>query len=158
MLSQYHEVPAAGCVSSQNPIFDRALMRTRPARNQLRARVSILQLRLQCRCNFHRERMVVKAEIRTPIPVTFRKGLALFWKRHSTLLSRTIRRVNSGPPWERPAASRWNWVLIDKANQKLRKKLKSSRRAFSSSRLCSDVDGSPEVRHRKSPRHDPSIC
>src|SRR5258706_15967401 len=29
-------------LSSQNPIFDRALIRTHPARNQLRTRVSIL--------------------------------------------------------------------------------------------------------------------
>lgn len=33
-----------------------------------------------------------------------------------------------------------NWVPIDKANQKLRKKLKSSRWAFIGGRLCSDVD------------------
>src|SRR5450631_557242 len=109
--------------------------------------------------------MIVKAEIRASIPATFwkgltrfRKGLALFWTRHSTLLSHTIKRVTRDRLWERPAVSRWNWVLIDKANKKHRKKLKSSRRAFSSSRLCSDVDGSPEILHRKSTRHDPTVC
>src|SRR3984885_13185390 len=109
--------------------------------------------------------MIVKAEIRAPIPTTFwkgltlfRKGLTLFWTRHSTLLSHTIRRVTRDRLWERPSVSRWNWVLIDKANQKLRKKLKSSRWAFSSSRLCPDVDRSPEILHRKSTREDPSIC
>src|SRR5882757_9953815 len=93
-------MPAAGCVSSRNPIFDRALIRTRPARHQLRARVSILELRRQCRRNFHREGMIVKVEIRTAASAPlgkgltlFRKGLTLFWKRHSTLLSRRIRRV-----------------------------------------------------------------
>ena len=35
MLSQYYEVSDAGRVSSGNPIFYRALMRTRPARQQL---------------------------------------------------------------------------------------------------------------------------
>src|ERR1700686_2425520 len=73
-------MPAAGCVSSQNPIFDRALVRTRPARNQLRARVSILQLRLQCRRNFYRERMIVKAEIEPPSPLRFGKDLPFLGK------------------------------------------------------------------------------
>src|ERR1700694_450036 len=100
MLSQYYEVSAAGCVSASNPIFDRARIATRPARHQLRARVSILELRRQCRRNFHREGMIVKAEIRTAASAPFgkgltlfRKGLTLFWKRHSTLLPRRIRRV-----------------------------------------------------------------
>src|SRR5450631_1366890 len=108
--------------------------------------------------------MIVKAEIRASIPATFwkgltrfRKGLALFWKRHSTLLSHMIRRVTRDRLWERPAVSRWNWVLIDKANQKLRKKLKSSGWAYPSSRLCPDVDRSPEILHGKSARHDPAI-
>src|ERR1700674_4479980 len=100
MVSQYHEVSSAGCVSSRNPIFDRALILTRLARHQGWARVSILEFRRQCRRDFHRERMIVKAEIRTAVCAPFwkgltlfRKGLTLFWKRHSTLLSRTIRRV-----------------------------------------------------------------
>jgi hypothetical protein len=38
-----------------------------------------------------------------------------------------------------------DWVLIDKAHQKLRQKLKSRRRSFSSRCLCPDVDGSPEI-------------
>src|ERR1700682_1296085 len=94
MLSQHHEVSAAGCVSSCNPIFDRALIRTRPARHQLCAGVSILEFRRQCGCDFHRERMIVKVEIRTAVSAPFWKGLTLFWKgltlfwkRHSTLLS-----------------------------------------------------------------------
>src|SRR5476649_203704 len=109
--------------------------------------------------------MIVKAEIQSPISIAFwkglslfRKGLALFLKRHSTLLSRRIRRVTRGPPWGRSVVSRWNWVPIDKANQKLQKKLKSSRRAFSSGRLCSDVDGSSEIFHGEPARDHPSIC
>jgi hypothetical protein len=54
--------------------------------------------------------------------------------------------------------SRWNWVLIDKANQKLRKKLKSRRRAFSHRRLRPHVDGSAEILHRKSTPYHPSLC
>ena len=158
MLSQYHEVPAAGCVSSQNPIFDRALIRTRPARNQLCARISILQFRLQRRCNFHRERMIVKAEIRTSISADVLERTYPFLETTFHAPVPYDQAGNSGPPWERPAASRWNWVLIDKANQKLRQKLKSSRWAFSSGRLCADVDRSAEILHRKSTRHDPSIC
>jgi hypothetical protein len=38
-------------------------------------------------------------------------------------------------------------VLIDKAYQKLRQKLKSRRRSFSSRCLCPDVDRSPEILH-----------
>src|ERR1700722_4587946 len=109
--------------------------------------------------------MIVKVEIRTSDRVTFwkgltlfRKGLALFWKRHSTLLSHRIRWVTRRRLWERPVVSRWNWVLIEKENQKLRKKLKSYRRALSSGRLCSDVDRSPEILHGKSTRCDPSVC
>src|ERR1700760_4101876 len=100
MPSQYHEVSAARRISSRNPIFDRALIRSRPARNQLCARISILEFRRQCRRDFHRERMIVEAEIRTAVFAPFWKGLTflwkgltLFWKRHATLLSRTIRRV-----------------------------------------------------------------
>jgi hypothetical protein len=52
--------------------------------------------------------------------------------------------------------SRWNWVLIDKANQKLRKKLKSRRRAFSHRRLRPHVDGSAEILHRKSTPYHPA--
>ena len=90
MLSQYHEMSATGCVSSQDPIFDRALVRTRPTRDELCARVSILQFWFQGGRNFHCECMIAKPEIRT---FTFWKGLTPFWKRHSALLSPTIRRV-----------------------------------------------------------------
>ena len=151
MLSQYYEMSATGCVSPQDPIFDRALIRTSPARHQLRARVSIPEFRPQCRRDFHRERMIVKAEIRTAVSAPlwkgltlFRKGLALFWKRHSTLLSRTIRQVTRerlGEGGRLPL----DWVLIDKSHQKLRQELKSRRRSFSSRRLCPDVDRSPEI-------------
>src|ERR1700730_6193622 len=124
MLRQDHEVSAAGCVSSRNPIFNRALIRTRPARHQLCARVSILEFRRQCRRNFHRERMIVKAEIRTAVSAPFwkgltlfRKGLTLFWKRHSTLLSRRIRRVIRDALGEAGRLA-LDWVLIDKAHPK----------------------------------------
>src|SRR5258708_36183835 len=102
--------------------------------------------------------MIVNAEIRTSISFTFWKGLTLFWKRHSTLLSHTIRRVTRDRLGRGRQYRVGIGVLIDKANQKLRKKLKSSRGAYSSSRLCSDVDRSPEILHRKSTRHDSSIC
>src|ERR1700730_6239305 len=53
---------------------------------------------------------------------------------------------------------RYERVLIEKADRKLREKLKSSRCAFSGGRIRSDVDRSPKVFNRKSARHDPPIC
>jgi hypothetical protein len=68
--------------------------------------------------------MIVKAEIRTAVSAPFwkgltlfRKGLTLFWKRHSTLLSRRIRRVIRDALGEAGRLA-LDWVLIDKAHPK----------------------------------------
>jgi hypothetical protein len=58
----------------------RSFAPVQPATNFARG-VSILEFRRQRRRNFHRERIIVKAEIRTAVFAPFWKGLTLFWKR-----------------------------------------------------------------------------